>query len=109
VSKDLLFKFAVPDFAMGMTERTKKIQLAFEELQVTRHSDPLWHIYSSVSQTYVREMIVDRGSSYRDYSDLFSNLLAANENDSEGLKLTDEELTGNIFIFLIGECRPPCP
>jgi hypothetical protein len=48
-------------------------------------------------------MIADRASSYRDYSDLFSNLLAANENDSEGLKLTDEELTGNIFIFLIGE------
>ena len=43
VSKNLLFKFAVPDFVMGMTERTKKIQLAFEELQVMRHSDHLWH------------------------------------------------------------------
>jgi cytochrome P450 len=47
-------------------------------------------------------MIHDRANSYKDYSDLFSNLLAANENDSEGLKLTDEELTGNIFIFLLG-------
>ena len=48
-------------------------------------------------------MIRDRTSSYRDYNDLFSNLMAANENDSEGSKLTDEELTGNIFVFLIGE------
>jgi cytochrome P450 len=49
-------------------------------------------------------MIVDRASNYSDYSDLLSNLLAANEDDSEGAKLTNEELTGNIFIFLIGEC-----
>jgi hypothetical protein len=44
VSKDLQFKFAVPGFAMGMTERTKKIQLAFEELRVmhyTTHLAPL--------------------------------------------------------------------
>jgi cytochrome P450 len=51
----------------------------------------------------MREMIHDRSKSYRDCSDLFSNLIAANENDSEGLRLTDEELVGNIFIFLIGK------
>jgi cytochrome P450 len=48
-------------------------------------------------------MIDDRSKSYRDCSDLLSNLIAANENDSEGLRLTEEELVGNIFIFLIGK------
>ena len=52
-------------------------------------------------------MIDDRSKSYRDCSDLFSNLIAANENDSEGLRLTDEELVGNIFIFLIGKPLKP--
>lgn len=66
-------------------------------------------------------MIRERSKSYHDHSgraiyslpafesdiyspiqDLFSNLLAANENDDEGLRLTEEELVGNIFIFLIG-------
>jgi len=47
-------------------------------------------------------MIHDRENSYEDHNDLLSNLLAANANDGEGLKMTNEELTGNIFIFLIG-------
>jgi cytochrome P450 len=48
-------------------------------------------------------MIHERENSYQDHNDLFSNLLAANSKDGEGLKLTNEELTGNIFIFLIGD------
>ena len=52
-------------------------------------------------------MIDDRSKSYRDYSDLFSNLIAANENDSDGLRLTTEEMVGNIFIFLIGKPLKP--
>jgi cytochrome P450 len=49
------------------------------------------------------EMVHERENSYQDHSDLFSSLLAANANDGEGLKLTNEELIGNIFIFLIGD------
>jgi cytochrome P450 len=52
-------------------------------------------------------MIQERTKSYRDCSDLFSNLIAANENDSEGLRLTDQEMVGNVFIFLIGKSREP--
>lgn len=48
------------------------------------------------------EMIRDRAESYEEYNDLFSNLMAANERDDEGLKLTNEEVAANIFIFLIG-------
>jgi len=54
-------------------------------------------------------MITTRASNYRDYNDLLSNLLAANDNDSEGVKLTDEELVGNIFVFLIGKSLSPDP
>jgi len=84
VSKELLLKFAIPNFVMPLTKRTAKIQLAFEELQV-----------------YIQEMIRDRTSSYQDHSDLLSNLIAANEKDGESAKLTHEELTGNIFVFLV--------
>jgi cytochrome P450 len=47
-------------------------------------------------------MMRERAKSYRDHSDLFSNLMAANAKDNEGLSLTDQEVIGNIFIFLIG-------
>jgi cytochrome P450 len=52
-------------------------------------------------------MIQERTKNYRDYSDLFSNLIAANENDSEGLRLTDQEMVGNVFIFLLGKSQEP--
>lgn len=69
---------------MQLTKRTARIALGFSELK-----------------KYILEMIHDRENSYQGHTDLFSNLLAANANNSEGLKLTNEELTGNIFIFLI--------
>ncbi|KAG8812952.1 hypothetical protein FRC17_001739, partial [Serendipita sp. 399] len=84
ISTDLLLKVVIPSVFMNWSKRTAKVELGFTELQ-----------------QYIREMIRDRASSYRDYSDLFSNLIAANEQDSEGLSLLDEELMGNIFIFLI--------
>ncbi|KIM26276.1 hypothetical protein M408DRAFT_25484 [Serendipita vermifera MAFF 305830] len=69
VSGGLLLKFAMPGFAMSMTERTSKIQTAFDELKV-----------------YIREMIRDRASNYRDYSDLF----------------TGHETTAHTLAFTIG-------
>ncbi|CAG8727334.1 6561_t:CDS:2, partial [Acaulospora colombiana] len=80
VSSDLFVKLAVPEALMGATKRTARVQLAFEELT---------------------EMIKERAKSYNDHSDLFSNLMAANAKDNDGLRLTDQEVIGNIFIFLI--------
>ncbi|KAG8773179.1 hypothetical protein FRC15_002220 [Serendipita sp. 397] len=84
ISSDILLKVIVPRMFMNWSKRTAIVESGFNELQ-----------------QYIREMIRDRASSYRDYSDLFSNLISANDNDSEGLSLLDEELMGNIFIFLI--------
>jgi cytochrome P450 len=50
----------------------------------------------------MKEMIRDRAQNYEEHDDLFSNLMAANANDDEGLKLTNQEVAANIFIFLIG-------
>jgi hypothetical protein len=105
VSSDLFLKLMIPNFAMGLTKRTSRVKLGFEELLVSHDSSALWHHASwrTNYKKYIREMIQERSKSYRDCSDLFSNLIAANENDSEGLRLTDEEVVGNIFIFLIGK------
>jgi hypothetical protein len=83
--------------------------MAFEELQVSSnlHTSLCHSFQHNYLQKYIQEMIQERIKSYRDYSDLFSNLIAANENDGEGLRLTDQEMIGNIFIFLIGKSREP--
>jgi cytochrome P450 len=87
---------------MQLTKRTARISLGFAELKVDQRHLTLLDA-NIPPQKYMLGMIHDRENSYQNYNDLFSNLLAANANDSEGLKLTNEELTGNIFIFLIGE------
>ncbi|PVF97229.1 cytochrome P450 [Serendipita vermifera] len=84
VSSDLFMKLAVPEALMGVTKRTARVQLAFEELM-----------------RFMQEMVRERAKNYNDHSDLFSNLMAANARDNEGLRLTDQEVIGNIFIFLI--------
>lgn len=61
-----------------------------------------YFLSSDIDQKYISEMIHERTKNYRDFSDLFSNLIEANENDDEGLRLTTPEMMGNIFIFLIG-------
>ena len=46
---------------------------------------------------------IQQRSGNNNYEDLLSNLISANENEGEGLRLTEDEVVGNIFIFLIGE------
>ncbi|KIM26275.1 hypothetical protein M408DRAFT_194729 [Serendipita vermifera MAFF 305830] len=84
VSDGIQIKVTLPDFAMKLTKYTARVSAGFAELR-----------------KYMVEMIQDRANSYQNYNDLFSSLLAANAHDSEGLKLTDDEVIGNIFIFLI--------
>ncbi|KAG8764895.1 hypothetical protein FRC15_007343, partial [Serendipita sp. 397] len=83
VSAGLMMKVALPSFAMSWTKKTAHIDLCFKELGRYMHG------------------FVHERSRNNDYQDLLSNLIAANENDGEGLKLTEDEVVGNIFIFLI--------
>ncbi|CAG8696988.1 11940_t:CDS:2, partial [Acaulospora colombiana] len=75
VSSDLFMKIAVPESLMSMTKRTARVQLAFEELM-----------------RFMQEMMNERAKNYHDHSDLFSNLMAANAKNNEGLSLTDQEV-----------------
>jgi cytochrome P450 len=83
VSTNLLTKLMVPDWAMGFTKRTRKVRLAFEELD-----------------GYLLEMISKRRNAERkeERYDLLSSLLDASADDPT---FTDRELIGNIFIFLV--------
>ncbi|KAG2343125.1 cytochrome P450 [Suillus weaverae] len=89
VTQDLTLKFLVPKWAMGLTKRFRRMRLAFDELH-----------------RYLTEMIHERQGSQdeEDNNDLLSSLLSANsdKNLSKGeVKLSDSELIGNIFIFLV--------
>ncbi|KAJ8592967.1 cytochrome P450 [Rhizopogon salebrosus TDB-379] len=85
----LFIKLLVPRWAMGLTKRFRRTRVAFDELQ-----------------RFLAVMIQERKGSQlnEDDSDLFSSLLAA--NDDENLwkgkaKLTDSELIGNVFILMV--------
>ncbi|KIP05980.1 hypothetical protein PHLGIDRAFT_119388 [Phlebiopsis gigantea 11061_1 CR5-6] len=91
VSLDVFYKIAVPGWIMKHfpTQRMKKVCIAFEELE-----------------QYMREMIHARRTAEKkeERYDLFSSLLEASEDELDGtgsVKLTDQELLGNIFIFLL--------
>ncbi|KAG1748243.1 614 534 cytochrome P450, partial [Suillus paluster] len=89
VTQDLSIKLLVPKWAMGLTRRFRHTRLAFDELH-----------------QYLTEIIQERLESQHkeDNNDLLSSLLAANddENLSKGeVKLSDSELIGNVFIFLV--------
>jgi cytochrome P450 len=83
VSTNLPTKLMVPDWAMGFTKRTRKVRLAFEELD-----------------GYLLEMISNRRNAEKkeERYDLLSSLLDASADDPT---FTDRELIGNIFLFLI--------
>ncbi|KAH9041172.1 cytochrome P450 [Lactarius hengduanensis] len=87
VSTKLFLKMVAPDWVMNLTERTKRINLAFSELE-----------------QYMGEMVHARRSAEtkEERHDLFSVLLDATSDDSNGsLTITEQELFGNMFIFLL--------
>lgn len=51
-------------------------------------------------------MIQERSKSHQIHDDLLSNLIAANKNNDEGRQLTEDEVVGDIFMFLIGKSSP---
>jgi len=86
VSSDVFFKVLLPDWALSnLGPRMSKIKAAFDELE-----------------QYMKEMIHDRQNSEKlERYDLFSSLLDANTDDLDADRLTESELIGNIFIFLL--------
>ncbi|OCH86802.1 cytochrome P450 [Obba rivulosa] len=89
VSTDLFLKVVCPGWLLklGPTERIRHFHTAYDELE-----------------RYMHGMVRARKQSEKkeERYDLFSSLLDANEDESDGkTKLSDEELVGNIFIFLI--------
>ncbi|KAF8587184.1 cytochrome P450 [Ramaria rubella] len=79
----LSLKLIIPNWVYRFSKFLRHVQLANDELQM-----------------YMQEMIMDRRASEvkEERDDLFSALLDANENDKE---VSDQELIGNIFIFLV--------
>ncbi|OBZ67577.1 hypothetical protein A0H81_12404 [Grifola frondosa] len=89
VSTRVHMKLILPNWVLnwGPTETIRHFKLAYDNLE-----------------RYMVEMVQARktGEKKEERYDLFSNLLDANEEESEGqAKLSDGELIGNIFIFLI--------
>ncbi|VDC05558.1 unnamed protein product [Peniophora sp. CBMAI 1063] len=87
VSEGVLIKLAVPKRALGLTKRFREVDIAFEQLQ--KH---MLHMIRSRKQSPGE----DGGH------DLFSSLLGAAFNDADDEPtLADDELMGNIFVFLL--------
>ncbi|KAJ3552925.1 hypothetical protein NM688_g3892 [Phlebia brevispora] len=88
VSTDVFVKLLVPGWMlnMGLTKRMRSVKTAFDELE-----------------SYMLEMIRARKTAEKkvERHDLLSSLLDASEEEEGGVKLTDQELLGNIFIFLV--------
>ncbi|KAF5311992.1 hypothetical protein D9619_003403 [Psilocybe cf. subviscida] len=85
VSEGTIIKLIVPDMLMGTTALTRKLRQAMTELR--RH---MMDIIQERSTT-------DKVQRY----DLLSGLMDANGDAFDMTKLTDEELLGNVYIFLL--------
>ncbi|EIM88971.1 cytochrome P450 [Stereum hirsutum FP-91666 SS1] len=88
VSTGTIVKAIVPNWAMGLTKHFRHVRDAFKELD-----------------NYMFDMIRARRESEKkeERYDLFSQLLDASQVETEdGMpQITDRELVGNIFIFLL--------
>lgn len=85
----------------------RDIYIANEELEVLQsihHHCSFLLILLAVYQNYMQEMIcLRRGSEKKEERhDLFSSLLDASDGEADGAaKLSDREMLGNIFVFLL--------
>nr|BAL05179.1 cytochrome P450 [Phanerodontia chrysosporium] len=89
VSVDMFIQVVTPTFLwkLAPTKRIADVKLGFEELE-----------------KYMLEMVEERRNAPKkeERYDLFSSLLDASDSDADGgARLTDRELLGNIFIFLL--------
>ncbi|KAF9054617.1 cytochrome P450 [Panaeolus papilionaceus] len=84
-STDYFIPLLLPKWTMHLTNRTHAAFQAVDELK---------KYMSEMIQQRVQEAKVDR-------YDLFSSLLSANFQSLDGTTLTEDELMGNIFVFLL--------
>ncbi|KAF9048947.1 614/534 cytochrome P450 [Panaeolus papilionaceus] len=85
MSEDFFIPLIVPKWALGLTKRTETAGRALDELR-----------------QYLFEMIHCRLHTDKvERHDLFSMLLEENSQHLHNAALTDDELIGNIFLFLI--------
>ncbi|KAJ6474842.1 cytochrome P450 [Mycena sanguinolenta] len=88
VSMGTITKLLVPTWAMGLTKHLRHVAAAFSQLDA-----------------YMFDMIKARRESEKkeERYDLFSQLLDASQEGTEdgGTQMSDRELVGNIFIFLL--------
>ncbi|KAH7909584.1 cytochrome P450 [Hygrophoropsis aurantiaca] len=89
VTKNLKTKLLIPRWTMGLTKRWRHTRLAFDELQ-----------------QYLLEMIDKRRNAEKkeEHHVLFNSLILASDNEEisgDDVKLSDSELMGNIFMFLM--------
>lgn len=100
VTTYVIHRIMLPDWAMGLTEKTREIALGFRELRVRHFSRRWWGRFTdtSIQQSHMTEMIETRKRSEKvERHDLFSNLLEANSSDGETENLSADELIGTTF------------
>ena len=102
VSKGTAAKVMLPNWSLKLTKHLRSIKIAYEELQVQRlHSftKGLFNMNVIFLKMYMSEMIRERKNSEKvERHDLFSNLLAANDEDMDIVNLTENELMGVSLI-----------
>ncbi|KAI0261646.1 cytochrome P450 [Gloeopeniophorella convolvens] len=87
MSYDVIWKLILPEWALNLTPRLRNVRLAYDELE--KHMEALIHERRN-------------GEKVQERHDLFSNLLDASQQEMDAdAKLSDRELMGNIFIFLL--------
>ncbi|KAI0298659.1 cytochrome P450 [Multifurca ochricompacta] len=87
LSNNVLMKIILPNWAWGLTKHTREVQLAFIEFK-----------------QYMIELVDARRNAKEkeERYDLFSGLVdAARDEQGDGAAISDEELLGNVFIFLL--------
>ena len=105
ISRESRFKIILPDWSLNLTKELQKVKVAYEELQVQKVAPNLGPLVKEHKchplQMYMSEMIKERQNSEEvERYDLFSNLLAANDEDADLINLTESELIG-MFNFQI--------
>jgi hypothetical protein len=104
LSTNLIMKIALPNWATNLTKHTRKVNLAFVELKVRYSKSVLSYPCFMPEQQYMLEMVEARRNvdTVVQRHDLFNGLVdAAQDELDNGAALTDDELIGNMFIFLL--------